>query len=153
MIWAKIIGVGVLALVVYLAFNTYNNAIKETERVKADLATEQANKEIVIGQLKVQATEAMNAKAREDQANKLVKEKADEAAKIAKRADAFETSLAKLRRSTPVVASWADSPVPDAVRQLLRDYHAANPAPAPSDDSGADSSPCVDDGTHSCTHF
>lgn len=109
-----------LALVVLLALGAsvatakYTNAIHAARTAKAEVAQ---MTEVIANQKHEQEL----LQARYDQLDAVLKEKQGYEDAIRKHLAGFSRKLEKLRQDDPAVRNWVDTPVPDPVRDLLRE--------------------------------
>lgn len=126
---------GVIAVVLavaigfgYKTVSTYNAALADAAKTAQDLKTEKENKAAVDTALASQKDELAKQQTRMNDLDKRLKEKSDESEKAKNDAAAFKSSFDALKKQKPAVRVWADAPIPDDVRQLLREG-AASAAP------------------------
>lgn len=114
--WLKWVGIGLagLAVVLYVGWLKYDNAQKDVviEQLAADKAALQTSNDA----LEEAKLELMAMSATKD---RVLAKRDRENQKLAAEKDEFQRRLREVKRDQ-IVRTWADTPVPDAVRELLR---------------------------------
>jgi LysB family phage lysis regulatory protein len=114
MIWLKA-GLLLVALGIgYAIVTSYNSAISEAEIARTQAATFEA---AFVSEL----TKNRQLMTANKQLNDTLKAKSDEEQAMRLSLHRLAKGLAELKRDDPVVRDWADAPIPDVVRQRLRD--------------------------------
>jgi hypothetical protein len=136
----KLVAGLLMALGMGLMVWKYNTAIEEAVLAEQKLAT--ANESIKIMGERLAASQQ-----RELMLDDLVKMKQERNDEVQRKLDRLDARLDDLVRTDPAVRAWADTPIPDSVRDVLREAERATRSPARAPAAGAGQPQRGDKGT------